>query len=193
MQAGSTLELGLARKAGQRKPNITTLREIPYSSFPVRPPRQGATAFLHVLGGERARFVAPDAEHLRNASSAPRLERPSTKVLLFCFVEGAIKLPAMVQGDRCDLLDQLQREAVEAILAAKQMRRSRDVSLYEDSELCRDQRRKIDAFISHLLAGHEGKPCPCGERPIVRDRFSGGPRLLKMEPPARLLRSSQKN
>jgi hypothetical protein len=112
---------------------------------------------------------------------------------LFCFLEGAIKLAAMAQGNRCDLLDQLQREAVEAILTAKQMRRNKDVSLYEDSELCRNQRRKIDAFISHLLAGHDGKPCPCGDRPIIGDRFSSGPRLLKMEPLVPLLRSSQKN
>jgi hypothetical protein len=99
----------------------------------------------------------------------------------------------MAQGDRCDLLDQLQREAVEAILTAKQKRRNQDVSLYEDSELCRDQRRKIDAFISHLLAGHDGKPCPCGDRPIIGDHFSNGSRLLKMERPLPLLRSSQKN
>lgn len=99
----------------------------------------------------------------------------------------------MAQGDRCDLLDQLQREAVEAILTAKQMRRNKDVSLHEDSELCRDQRRKIDAFISHLLAGHDGKPCPCGDRPIICDRVSRGSRLLKMDRPLPLLRSSQKN
>ena len=99
----------------------------------------------------------------------------------------------MAQGNRCDLLDQLQREAVEAILTAKQKRRNKDVSLYEDSELCRDQRRKIDAFISHLLAGHDGKPCPCGDRPIIGDRLSRGSRPLKMERPLQLLRSSQKN
>jgi hypothetical protein len=98
----------------------------------------------------------------------------------------------MAQGDRCDLLNQLQGDAVEAILTAKQKRRNKDVSLYEDGELCQDQRRKIDAFISHLLAGHDGKPCPCGDRPIVGDRPSRDSRLLKMDPPAALLRSSQK-
>lgn len=99
----------------------------------------------------------------------------------------------MAHGERCDLLDQLQREAVEAILTAKQRRRNKDVSMYEDGELCLDQRRKIDAFISHLLAGHNGKPCPCGDRPIIGDRVSRGSRLLKMERPLPLLRSSQKN
>ena len=99
----------------------------------------------------------------------------------------------MAQTSRCELLDQLQRDAVEAILCAKQMRRSKDVSLYEDSELCREQRRKIDAFISHLLAGHDGKSCPSGDRPIIGDPEARGSKLLKMEPPATLLRSSQKN
>jgi hypothetical protein len=99
----------------------------------------------------------------------------------------------MAQNDRCSLLDQLQRDAVEAILRAKQMRRSKDVSLHEDKDLCRDQRLKIDAFISHLLAGHDGKPCPNGDRPIIGDGAARGSKLLKMEPPATLLRLSQKN
>jgi hypothetical protein len=99
----------------------------------------------------------------------------------------------MVQSDHCDLLDQLQRDAVEAILRAKQMRRSKDVSLHEDKDLCRDQRQKIDAFIAHLLTGHEGEPCPCGDRPIIRNRVPRGSRLLKAERPAPLLRSSQKS
>lgn len=104
---------------------------------------------------------------------------------------GRIELPAMAQNGRCELLSQLQRDAVEAILFAKKMRRSKDVSLYEDSELCREQRRKIDAFISHLLAGHDGKPCPCGDRPIIADRVAGS-KLPKMELPT-LLHSSRKN
>jgi hypothetical protein len=102
-------------------------------------------------------------------------------------------LRAMAQNDRCELLDQLQRDAVEAILCAKQMRRNKDVSLYEDSDLCREQRQKIDAFISHLLAGHDGKPCPNGDRPIIGDRVARGSKLLKMEHRAPLLRSFQKN
>jgi hypothetical protein len=106
---------------------------------------------------------------------------------------GWIKLPAMPQNGRCELLDQLQRDAVEAVLCAKQTRRSKDISLYEDSEIGGDQRRKIDAFIAHLLAGHDGKPCPCGDRPIIADRTPHGSKLLKMELPTPVLRSSQKN
>ena len=68
------------------------------------------------------------------------------------------------------MLEKLKREAVESILGAKKLRWSKDVSLYEDSEIARDQRAKIDAFISHLLAGHDGQPCPCGDRPIVGGR-----------------------
>ena len=53
------------------------------------------------------------------------------------------------------------------ILAAKKVRRDRDVSLYEDLELSRDAREKTDALLLHLLAGHDGRPCPSGDRPIV--------------------------
>jgi hypothetical protein len=73
----------------------------------------------------------------------------------------------MATNRRCELLDRLKREAVDAILSARKIRWARDVSVFEDSEICEQQRRKIDAFISHLLAGHEGQPCPCGDRPII--------------------------
>ncbi|HEY0703197.1 MAG TPA: hypothetical protein VGD60_10550 [Candidatus Acidoferrales bacterium] len=76
----------------------------------------------------------------------------------------------MAPKKQCEALDRLKREAVEAVLGAKKLRWSRDVSLYEDREIVCDQRAKIDAFISHLLAGHDGQPCPCGDRPIVGAR-----------------------
>jgi hypothetical protein len=56
---------------------------------------------------------------------------------------------------------------VEVILEAKKIRRDKDVSFYEDLELSRDARKKTDALLLHLLAGHDGKPCPSGDRPIV--------------------------
>jgi hypothetical protein len=71
---------------------------------------------------------------------------------------------------QCELHDRLKREAVESILGAKKLRWSKDVSVFEDSEIARDQRAKIDAFISHLLAGHDGQPCPSGDRPIIGAR-----------------------
>jgi hypothetical protein len=98
----------------------------------------------------------------------------------------------VTQNHQCELLERLKREAVEAILSAKKIRWSKDVSLYEDGEIARDQRRRIDAFISHLLAGHEGKPCPCGDRPIIGRRVAADLKLSSMEVPA-VPHSSTKN
>jgi hypothetical protein len=96
----------------------------------------------------------------------------------------SIELPAVAQNSRCELLDRLKREAVEAVLGAKRIRWSKDVSLYEDGEIAGDQRRRIDAFIAHLLAGHDGKPCPCGDRPIIGRRVAAELNLSGMEFPA---------
>ena len=67
----------------------------------------------------------------------------------------------------CAEHERLRIEAVAVILAAKKVRRDRDVSLYEDLQLSRDAREKTDALLLHLLAGHDGRPCPSGDRPIV--------------------------
>lgn len=104
----------------------------------------------------------------------------STEVLLHKILS-AIRLRAVAQNQQCELHDRLKLEAVEAILAAKKVRWSKDISLYEDSEMCTDQRLKIDAFISHLLAGHDGKPCPRGERPIVGSRANAHMALPAMK------------
>jgi hypothetical protein len=56
---------------------------------------------------------------------------------------------------------------VTAVLEARRIRWSKDLSFYQDSELSRDEHQKIDALLKHLLVGHDGKPCPSGERPIV--------------------------
>jgi hypothetical protein len=97
----------------------------------------------------------------------------------------------VAQKRQCELLEKLKRDAVESILGAKQLRWSKDVSLYEDSEIARDQRAKIDAFISHLLAGHDGQPCPCGDRPIIGARPDAGMKLNGREFPG-LLHSPKK-
>jgi hypothetical protein len=68
---------------------------------------------------------------------------------------------------RCKELDLLKRAAVSAILEAKRIRLSRDVSIYEDAELCREGHRRIYVLIKHLLVGHDGSPCPAGDQPIV--------------------------
>jgi hypothetical protein len=67
----------------------------------------------------------------------------------------------------CEEHNRLRDEAVKAVLEAKRIRWSNDLSFYQDSELSRDEHKKIDALLKHLLVGHDGKPCPSGDRPIV--------------------------
>ena len=67
----------------------------------------------------------------------------------------------------CSELDALKREAVQVSREVRNIRRSRDVSFYEDVELNLEKYKSINAVIWHLLVGHEGKPCPAGDRPIV--------------------------
>jgi len=68
----------------------------------------------------------------------------------------------------CTELDNLKRDAGSVLRELKRIRRSRDVSFYEDAELNRRKRDIINAVVKHLLVGHDGKPCPAGDRPIVR-------------------------
>jgi hypothetical protein len=67
----------------------------------------------------------------------------------------------------CGELERFKYEVASAFLEAKRIRLSRDVSIYEDAELCRDGSRRIYALIKHLLVGHDGSACPAGDRPIV--------------------------
>jgi hypothetical protein len=76
----------------------------------------------------------------------------------------------------CEELDRVKHEAASAFLEAKQIRLSRDVSIFEDAELSREWHRRIYVIIRHLLVGHDGKACPAGDRPIVSTR-TAGPRL----------------
>jgi hypothetical protein len=73
----------------------------------------------------------------------------------------------MTPKSACEELDQLQRDVVSALLEAKCLRLSRDVSIQEDAQLSREAHKKVDALIGHLLVGHAGEPCPAGDRPIV--------------------------
>jgi hypothetical protein len=83
---------------------------------------------------------------------------------------------------RCNELDRLKCAAASAILEAKRIRLSRDVSIYEDAELCREGHRTIYVLITHLLVGHDGSICPAGDQPIVT--------ATKPEPPVRVLAAS---
>lgn len=67
----------------------------------------------------------------------------------------------------CAELNALKRDAVHVFREVKKIRHSKDVSFYEDAELNGEKHKSINAVIKHLLVGHEGKPCPSGDRPIV--------------------------
>jgi hypothetical protein len=102
----------------------------------------------------------------------------STEVLLR-LLETPVESRAMEAKMVCAEHERLRIDAVAGILEAKKIRREKDVSFYEDLELSREARKKTDALLLHLLAGHDGKPCPSGERPIVRAARSSnvaGPR-----------------
>ncbi|MGH9736171.1 MAG: hypothetical protein ACRD8A_16455 [Candidatus Acidiferrales bacterium] len=71
---------------------------------------------------------------------------------------------------KCAELDHFRREAAAALLDAKKIRRAKDLTVNEDAELSRECHRRIDALIKHLLTGHNGTPCPAGDRPIVQGR-----------------------
>jgi hypothetical protein len=68
----------------------------------------------------------------------------------------------------CTELDTLKREAVQVLREVRKIRRSKDVSFHEDAELNDEKYKSVNAVLKHLLVGHEGKPCPAGDRPIVR-------------------------
>jgi hypothetical protein len=68
----------------------------------------------------------------------------------------------------CEELNALKRAAVRVLRESREIRRLRDVSFYEDAELNREKDKSVNAVLRHLLVGHDGKPCPAGDRPIVR-------------------------
>jgi hypothetical protein len=70
----------------------------------------------------------------------------------------------------CSELDALKREATRTLRELKRIRRSRDLSFHEDAELNRVKHESLHALLKHLLVGHNGKPCPAGDRPIVSPR-----------------------
>jgi hypothetical protein len=67
----------------------------------------------------------------------------------------------------CEELQLLKRQAGRAIRRIKQIRRARDISFFEDAELNLVKRASLHIVLKHLLVGHEGHPCPAGERPII--------------------------
>ena len=88
----------------------------------------------------------------------------------------------------CEELSKLKVDALVAFAEAKRVRRCKDLSFHEDAELSCDGYRRIDALIMHLLAGHDGEPCPDGGRPIVSIRQN---RIREDEEPHVLARKSK--
>lgn len=73
----------------------------------------------------------------------------------------------------CQELERHWREVATAYREAVRIRLSEDISIHEDFELSSSGHRRIYALIKHLLVGHDGDPCPAGERPIVRPGWRG--------------------
>jgi hypothetical protein len=69
----------------------------------------------------------------------------------------------------CEELDGLIDEAFAAVANARRIRRSRDITFNEDLRLSHEECARLHSVIKHLLVGHEGEPCPAGERPIVKE------------------------
>jgi hypothetical protein len=67
----------------------------------------------------------------------------------------------------CEELKTLKCEAGAVLRRLRLIRRSRDISFYEDAELTRLKHASVNKVGKHLLVGHGGQPCPSGERPIV--------------------------
>jgi hypothetical protein len=75
----------------------------------------------------------------------------------------------------CEALNRILQQADSTFREAREIRRSKDLSFNEDGELTRSEHKRIDALVKHLLAGHDGKPCPAGDRPIV-----AGPKRVEL-------------
>lgn len=103
----------------------------------------------------QARPVFPVAE-----SQAPVELRPGAQ----CGIMIPVKLMPKL---KCEELEQLKGEATLAGLRAGQTGRFSGLGA---AELQKEMQQKIDALIQHLLAGHDGQPCPAGGRPIVKPR-----------------------
>ena len=76
----------------------------------------------------------------------------------------------MLPDSSCPEFQKLERITTKTLRDVKLIRRSRDISFFEDAELNRLKHESVTALIKHLLAGHHGQPCPAGSRPIVSDR-----------------------
>jgi hypothetical protein len=82
-------------------------------------------------------------------------------------VHTRLEFRAAAQSPMCEELKALKCEAGAVLRRLRLIRRSRDISFYEDAELTRLKHASVNKVVKHLLVGHDGRPCPSGERPIV--------------------------
>jgi hypothetical protein len=68
----------------------------------------------------------------------------------------------------CEDLKNLRRNAARVLREVKKIRRSRDLSFFEDAALNHWKHENLQHVLKHLLVGHDGQPCPAGPRPIVK-------------------------
>jgi hypothetical protein len=72
----------------------------------------------------------------------------------------------------CEDLKALRRNAARVLREVKTIRRSRDLSFFEDAALNHWKHENLQQVLKHLLVGHDGQPCPAGPRPIVNPTAS---------------------
>jgi hypothetical protein len=72
----------------------------------------------------------------------------------------------------CEDLKALRRNAARVLRDVKKIRRSRDLSFFEDAALNHWKHENLQPVLKHLLVGHDGLPCPAGPRPIVNPAAS---------------------
>lgn len=75
--------------------------------------------------------------------------------------------PLSKSKPKCQELERLTQEAKLMALGAGRTDR---FSQYGATHRQKEADRAMDALIQHLLVGHNGKPCPAGDRPIVKLR-----------------------
>ena len=73
----------------------------------------------------------------------------------------------MLPAPSCEELNKLRLNSLCVFQEVKRIRRSRDLNFFEDADLNSQKYESLTVLIKHLLAGHQGRPCPAGTRPIV--------------------------
>jgi hypothetical protein len=67
----------------------------------------------------------------------------------------------------CEELQALKSNALRVLREVRRIRRSRDISFFEDAALNQHKHNSLHLVLKHLLIGHSGDPCPAGPRPVV--------------------------